>query len=72
MYKPKINDVNYKKVKWTLVDDSHRFFNLWRSDVGSYLECFDKNENPNLTHPYGQLLVKESLTKYMNAMERWG
>lgn len=62
----------FKKVKWTLVDSSHRCFNLWMSDIGRYLECFDKNENPNLTRPYGQQLIKESLTRYVNAKESMG
>lgn len=44
-----IMQVGYKK-KYTLVDNSHPLFNLWRCEIGngnSYCETYEKGVNPN-------------------------
>lgn len=39
-------------LKWTLVDSSSPYFNIWENDVG-YRESFWKEINPNISQKYG-------------------
>lgn len=48
-----------KTVTWTLIDDTNPHYNRWESSIG-YVESFAKNENPNVTKPYGMSYVNKS------------
>lgn len=39
-------------VKWTLIDSSSPYFNIWECDAG-YRESFWKGIDPNISQKYG-------------------
>lgn len=55
----KKNQFPKKTVTWKLIDETNPCYNRWKSSVG-YVESFAKNENPNVTKPYGMSYVNKS------------